>query len=96
MAGKSKKPLDPQLVVQANDFVRAELELALTFINVAQTRSAMGHTVGANSARDNAKKAYEGALKYCRKFNLNPASPGLANLLNEVRDRLLAPSKKKE
>jgi hypothetical protein len=84
-----KRLVDAQLFAEAKDFAGIELELALTFIRLTHTRRAMGNIAAADSSRDNAKKAYQSALKYCRKFKLsNPASPDhlkLTNLLSEVK-----------
>jgi hypothetical protein len=102
MPGKSnssrKRLHDTQLAAEAKEFVRIELELALTLIHLANTRRAMGNIAAADSSRDNAEKAYQSALKYCRKFKLSdPASSEnlkLRNLLSEVREEFIALSKK--
>jgi hypothetical protein len=98
MSGRSKNSgaylRDMDLVTEAKDFVRIELGLALTFIRLAHTRHSMGDTAGANLSRDNAKKAYQTALKYFRKFKLShAASPDhlkLTDLFSEVKKELVA------
>ena len=46
------------------ELIRLELELAVTFANVAHTKYSMGNVAGGNVSRSNAEKAYRTALKY--------------------------------
>jgi len=49
------------------DFIRIELELALTFVKVALTRFSMGHIANGDISRNNAEEAYRSALKFLGK-----------------------------
>jgi hypothetical protein len=99
MSGRSKnswKQLsDARLDTWAKEFVRTELELALTFIQVARTKYSMGNVAAADNSRNNAEKAYQSALKYFGKL----ADPTLSqhlkftNLFSEVKQELTALSK---
>jgi hypothetical protein len=88
-----------QLGMEARQFVRIELKLALTFIKLAREKYSMGHVAGANLSHDNAKKAYRSALKYWRKFKLSdPVSSDhleFGNLFSEVKQGLSALSESK-
>ena len=72
-----KKPVSKQagfdvsreLECRAKEFIRIELELALTFVKVAHTKYSMGNVAGGNFSRNNAEKAYREALKYFRKLS---------------------------
>jgi hypothetical protein len=50
------------------DFIRLELELVLTFVNVAQTEYSMGNVAGGDVSRNNAEKAYSSAIHYFEKL----------------------------
>ena len=75
------------------ELIRLELELALTFVNLAHTKYSMGNVVGADVSGNNAAKAYRTALYYFgkladlssserRKLNglANQAKQAIANL----------------
>jgi hypothetical protein len=47
----------------SKELLRLELELAVTFANVARTKYSMGNVAGGSVSRSNAEKAYRGALK---------------------------------
>jgi hypothetical protein len=53
----------------AKEFIRRELELALTFIKVAHTKYSMGNFAGGDVSSNNAEKAYHEALKYFGKLS---------------------------
>ena len=48
----------------SKELIRLELELAVTFANVAHTKYSMGNVAGGNVSRSNAQKAYRTALRY--------------------------------
>ena len=48
---------------------RLELELVLTFSNLAHTKYSMGNIRGGNVSRTNAEKAYGTALRYFGKLS---------------------------
>jgi hypothetical protein len=48
----------------SKELIRTELELAVTFAKVADTKYSMGNVAGGNVSRRNAEKAYRTALKY--------------------------------
>jgi hypothetical protein len=54
---------------KVKELIRLELELAVTFINLAHTKYSMGNVAGGNFSRNNAEKAYREALKYFRKLS---------------------------
>jgi hypothetical protein len=99
MSGRTKnswKQLsDARLETWAKEFVRTELELALTFIQVARTKYSTGNVAAADNSRNNAEKSYQSALKYFGKL-ADPTSSQhlkLTNLFSEVKQELRAFSK---
>ena len=68
MSGRStnswKQLSDARLECMAKEFIRIELELALTFVKVAHTKYSMGNVAGGDFSRNNAEKAYHEALNY--------------------------------
>jgi hypothetical protein len=52
----------------AKEFIKTELELALTFVKVAHTEYSMGNVAGGDFSRNNAGKAYNEALNYFGKL----------------------------
>jgi len=56
------------------DFIRLELELVLTFVNVARTEYSMGNVAGGDVSHNNAEKAYSSAIHYFEK--LPDVTPG--------------------
>jgi hypothetical protein len=73
MSGRSKnswKQLsDARLECRAKEFIRIELELALTFVKVAHAKYSLGNVAGGDFSRNNAKKAYHAALNYFGKLS---------------------------
>ena len=64
-----KKRSDTLLECRAKEFIKTELELALTFVKVAQTKYSMGNAAGGDFSRKNAEKAYREALNYFGKLS---------------------------
>jgi hypothetical protein len=62
-----KQPSDARWECMAKEFIRIELELALTFVKLAQTRYSMGHIARGDISRNNAREAYRSASKYLGK-----------------------------
>jgi hypothetical protein len=56
-----KRLSDARLECMAKEFIKTELELALTFVKVAQTKYSMGNVAGGDFFRNNAGKAYNEA-----------------------------------
>ena len=63
-----KRLSDARLECMAKEFIKSELELALTFVKVALTKYSMGNVAGGDFSRNNAKKAYNEALNYFGKL----------------------------
>ena len=59
----------PTVDSNAKELIRLELELVLTFSNLAQTKYSMGNIRGGNVSRTNAEKAYRTALKFFGKLS---------------------------
>ena len=55
-------------MTSSKELIRIELELAVTFANVAHTKYSMGNAAGGNVSRSNAEKAFRTALKYFAKL----------------------------
>ena len=64
-----KQLSDARLECMAKEFIRIELELALTFIKVAHTKYSVGNVAGGDVSRNNAEKAYHEALNYLGKLS---------------------------
>jgi hypothetical protein len=64
-----KQLSDARLECRAKEFIRIELELALTFIKVAHTKYSVGNVAGGDFSRNNAEKAYHEALNYFGKLS---------------------------
>ena len=64
-----KQLSDARLECMAKEFIRIELELALTFVKVAQTKYSMGNVADGDFSRENAEKAYREALNYFGKLS---------------------------
>jgi hypothetical protein len=64
-----KQLSDARLECRAKEFIRTELELALTFVQVAHTKYSTGNVAGGDFFRSNAEKAYHGALNYFGKLS---------------------------
>jgi hypothetical protein len=73
MSGRSKNSWkllsDARLECGAKEFIKTELELALTFVKVAQTKYSMGNVADGDFSRKNAEKAYREALNYFGKLS---------------------------
>ena len=73
MSGRSKNSWkllsDARLECRAKEFIKTELELALTFVKVAQTKYSMGNVADGDFSRKNAEKAYREALNYFGKLS---------------------------
>ena len=59
-----KQLSDARLECRAKEFIRIELELALTFVKVAHTKYSMRNVAGGDFSRNNAEKAFHEALNY--------------------------------
>jgi hypothetical protein len=59
-----KQLSDARLECMAKEFIRIELELALTFVKVAHTEYSVGNVAGGDFSRNNAEKAYNEAVNY--------------------------------
>ena len=71
------------------DFIRIELELALTFVKVALTRFSMGHIANGDISRNNAEEAYRSALKYLGKCDISPLErEKFMALVNQAKDAI--------
>jgi hypothetical protein len=64
-----KQLSDARLECWAKEFIKTELELALTFVKVAHTKYSMGNVAGGDFFRNNAEKAYHEALNYFGKLS---------------------------
>ena len=60
---------DARLECMAKEFIRRELELALTFSKVAHIKYSMGNVAGGDFSRNNAEKAFHEALNYFGKLS---------------------------
>ena len=73
MSGRStnswKQLSDARLECRAKEFIKTELELALTFVKVAHTKYSMGDVASGDFSCDNAEKAYHEALNYFGKLS---------------------------
>jgi hypothetical protein len=73
MSGRSKNSWkllsDARLECRAKEFIKTELELALTFVTVAQTKYSMGNVADGDFSRKNAEKVYREALNYFGKLS---------------------------
>ena len=74
----------------AKEFIRIELELALTFVRVAHTKYSMGNVAGGDFFRNNAQKAYNEALNYFGKLSVFTSSERwkLMGLVNQAKDAI--------
>ena len=72
------------------ELIRLELELAVTFTNVAHTKYSMGNVAGGNVSRHNAEKAFRTALKYFAKLADVTLSERrtLKGLINNAKDEI--------
>ena len=82
-----KQLSDGRLECMAKEFIRIELELALTFVRVAQTKYSMGNFAGGDFSRNNAEKAYHEALNYFGKLSDLTSSDRwkLMDLVNQAK-----------
>ena len=87
-AAKTARPL--QETTGMKDFIRLELELVLTFVNLARTRYSMGHIASSDISRNNAEKAYRSALKYLGKCDdISPLErEKFMALVNQAKDAI--------
>ena len=51
------------------ELMRLELELAITFVNLAHTKYSMGNVTGGDFSRNNAEKAYRTAFRFFGKLS---------------------------
>jgi hypothetical protein len=72
------------------ELIRLELELTLTFVNLAHTKYSMGNVVGADVSGNNAAKAYRTALYYFGKLADVSSSERrkLMGLANQAKDAI--------
>jgi hypothetical protein len=68
MSRRYKNPWTELRDFNVKDLIRLELELVLTFGNLAHTKYSMGNIRGGDVSRANAEKAYRTALKYFAKL----------------------------
>src|SRR5437867_11220926 len=64
-----KQLSDARLERRAKEFIRIELELALTFAEVAHTKYSMGNVAGGDFSRTTAEKAFHEARNYLGKLS---------------------------
>jgi hypothetical protein len=73
----------------AKEFIKAELELALTFVRVAHTKHSMGNVAGGDFSRNNVEKAYHEALNYCELSDFTSSERWkLMDLVNQAKDAI--------
>jgi hypothetical protein len=80
----------PGFEFKVKELIRLELELALTFVNLARTKYSMGNVVGADVSGNNAAKAYRTALYYFGKLADVSSSERrkLMGLANHAKDAI--------
>ena len=85
-----KRLSDARLECMAKEFIRIELELALTFVKVAQTRYSMGNVADGDFSRKNAEKACREALDYFGKLSdfTSLERWKLMDLVNKAKDAI--------
>jgi hypothetical protein len=85
-----KRLSDARLECRAKEFIKTELELALTFVKVAQTKYSMGNVAGGDFSRNNAEKAYHEALNYFGKVSdfTSLERWKLMDLVNQAKDAI--------
>ena len=85
-----KQLSDARLECMAKEFIRRDLELALTFIKVAQTKYSMGNVTDGDFSRKNAEKAYREALDYFGKLSdfTSLERWKLMDLVNKAKDAI--------
>ena len=59
-----KQLSDARVECMAKEFIKTELEFALTCVKAAQTGYSMGNVAGGDFFRKNAEEAYHGAVNY--------------------------------
>jgi hypothetical protein len=85
-----KQLSDARLECKAKEFIRIELELALTFVKVARTKYSMGNVAAGDFSRNNAEKAYHEAFNYFGKLSDFTSSERwkLMDLVNQAKDAI--------
>ena len=85
-----KQLSDARLECRAKEFIRIELELALTFVKVAHTKYSMGNVAGGDFSRNNAEKAFHEALNYLGKLSdfTSLERWKLMDLVNQAKDAI--------
>ena len=85
-----KQLSDARLERRAKEFIRIELELALTFVKVAHTKYSMGNVAGGDFSRNNAEKAFHEALNYFGKLSdfTSLERWKLMDLVNQAKDAI--------
>ena len=85
-----KQLSDARLECRAKEFIKTELELALTFLKIAQTKYSMGNVAGGDFSRKNAEKAYHEALNYFGKLSdfTSLERWKLMDLVNQAKDAI--------
>ena len=78
------------LECRAKEFIRIELELALTFVKVAHTKYSMANVPGGDFSRNNAEKAFHEALNYFGKLSdfTSLERWKLMDLVNQAKDAI--------
>ena len=100
MSGRSKNSWkllsDARLECRAKEFIKTELELALTFVKVAQTKYSMGNVADGDFSHKNAEKAYREALNYFGKLSdfTSLERWKLMDLVNQVKTAIATLPKK--
>ena len=73
MAGRTKNSWkqisDARLECMAKEFIRIELELVQTFVQVAHTKYSMGDVEGGDFSRNSVEKVHHEALNYFGKLS---------------------------
>ena len=90
-----KQLSDARLECMAKEFIRIELELALTFVRVARTKYSMENVAGGDFFRNNAEKTYNEALNYFGKLSVFTSLERwkLMDLANRAKDAIATPPK---
>ena len=85
-----KQLSDARLECRAKEFIRIELELALTFVTVAHTKYSMRNVAGGDFSRNNAEKAFHEALNYFGKLSdfTSLERWKLMDLVNQAKDAI--------